>query len=53
MAVPLLLRFLRFLLSSNIGEVLTRFFGVLLAGAIGPDTGGEAIVIPLLPDQIL
>jgi P-type Ca2+ transporter type 2C len=46
-------RFLRFLLSSNIGEVLTMFFGVLLAGVIGLDTGGEAIVIPLLAVQIL
>ena len=28
-------KFLRFLLSSNIGEVLTMFFGVLLADRIG------------------
>ncbi|MEX2548950.1 MAG: cation-translocating P-type ATPase, partial [Nitriliruptoraceae bacterium] len=46
-------RFLRFLLSSNIGEVLTMFLGVILAGVIGLDTGGEAIVIPLLAVQIL
>jgi len=46
-------RFLRFLLSSNIGEVLTMFFGVMLAGVIGLDTGGEAVVIPLLAVQIL
>ncbi len=30
-------KFLRFLLSSNIGEVLTMFFGVVLAGMIGLD----------------
>ena len=28
-------KFLRFLLSSNMGEVLTMFFGVVLAGALG------------------
>jgi P-type Ca2+ transporter type 2C len=33
--------FLRFLLSSNLGEVMTMFFGVLLAGVIGltPEAG--------------
>ncbi len=30
-------RFLRFLLSSNIGEVLTMFFGVVFAGPLGLD----------------
>ena len=29
-------KFLRYLLSSNIGEVLTMFFGVVLAGAARP-----------------
>ena len=35
-------KFLRYLLSSNIGEVMTMFFGVMLAGTIGLDVGGEA-----------
>jgi Ca2+-transporting ATPase len=46
-------KFLRYLLSSNIGEVLTMFFGVLLAGPIGLDAGGDAVVLPLLATQIL
>jgi Ca2+-transporting ATPase len=48
-------KFLRFLLSSNIGEVLTVFFGVVLAGVIGLTAGrGEgALVLPLLATQIL
>ncbi|MBC8139946.1 MAG: cation-translocating P-type ATPase [Armatimonadetes bacterium] len=48
-------RFLRFLLSSNIGEVLTMFFGVLLAKVIGLDAPGEsgAVILPLLATQIL
>jgi len=46
-------KFLRFLLSSNIGEVMTMFFGVLLAGRIGlPRTEGT-VVLPLLATQIL
>jgi Ca2+-transporting ATPase len=47
-------KFLRYLLSSNIGEVLVMFFGVVLAGAIGllPEEG-SAIVAPLLATQIL
>ncbi len=45
--------FLRFLLSSNMGEVLTMFFGVALAGAIGLEATGEAIAVPLLATQLL
>jgi Ca2+-transporting ATPase len=46
-------KFLRFLLSSNIGEVMTMFFGVLLANLIGLRAEGAAIVLPLLTTQIL
>jgi magnesium-transporting ATPase (P-type) len=46
-------KFLRYLLSSNMGEVLTVFFGVVLAGTIGLTGGGEAVVLPLLATQIL
>jgi len=48
-------KFLRYLLSSNMGEVLTVFFGVVLAGVIGLsglDSNG-AVVLPLLATQIL
>ena len=47
-------KFLRYLLSSNIGEVMTMFFGVLLADVIGltaQASGG--VVLPLLATQIL
>lgn len=47
-------KFLRFLLSSNIGEVLVMFLGVVLAEVIGLVTqGGGAIPVPLLATQIL
>ncbi len=46
-------KFLRFLLSSNIGEVFTMFFGVVLAGVIGLEATGETIAAPLLATQIL
>jgi Ca2+-transporting ATPase len=47
-------KFLRYLLSSNLGEVMTMFFGVLLASVIGltPESGG-GVVLPLLATQIL
>ena len=46
-------KFLRFLLSSNIGEVFTMFFGVLLAGYLGLTEGADGIAVPLLATQIL
>lgn len=46
-------KFLRFLLSSNTGEVLTMFMGVIAAGALGLDDTGEAVAVPLLATQIL
>jgi Ca2+-transporting ATPase len=47
-------KFLRYLLSANLGEVLAMFFGVVLAGLLGLATGrGEALVLPLLATQIL
>jgi magnesium-transporting ATPase (P-type) len=49
-------KFLRYLLSSNMGEVITVFFGVVLASVIGlTDASGSAggLVVPLLATQIL
>src|SRR5690606_22084388 len=46
-------KFLRFLLSSNIGEVLTMFFGVLFAARIGLPSEEGAMALPLLATQIL
>jgi magnesium-transporting ATPase (P-type) len=44
---------LRYLLSSNAGEVLAMFLGVIGASVIGLDTIGETLVVPLLATQIL
>nr|WP_315489984.1 cation-translocating P-type ATPase [uncultured Rhodoferax sp.] len=49
-------KFLRYLLSSNTGEVLTVFLGVVLAGVIGLNEDasmGGVVVLPLLATQIL
>ena len=50
-------KFLRYLLSGNMGEVLTVFLGVVGAGVIGlSDTGTGArgtVVLPLLATQLL
>ncbi|HET9566282.1 MAG TPA: HAD-IC family P-type ATPase [Mycobacterium sp.] len=47
-------KFLRCLLSSNMGEVFTVFFGVVFAGSLGiAGASGEDIVVPLLATQIL
>ena len=54
MIFSIIWKFLRYLLSSNVGEVMTMFFGVLLAGAIGLSDGGSGgLVLPLLATQIL
>ncbi len=47
-------KFLRYLLTSNMGEVTTVLLGTLLAGFIGLQAeAGSGIVLPLLATQIL
>jgi Ca2+-transporting ATPase len=46
-------KFLRYLLASNMGEVMTMFFGVLLAQRLGLSGEPGTIVLPMLPAQIL
>jgi Ca2+-transporting ATPase len=46
-------KFLRYLLSSNAGEVLVMFFGVLGARSLGFVSGDGRLVVPLLPTMIL
>jgi P-type Ca2+ transporter type 2C len=46
-------KFLRYLLSSNMGEVLTVFLGVIGAGVIGLKGAGDVVVLPLLATQLL
>lgn len=46
-------KFLRYLLSSNIGEVMTMFFGVLFADLIGLSAQGDGVALPLVATQIL
>ena len=46
-------KFLRYLLSSNMGEVLTVFLGIVLARALGLVDAAGAVALPLLATQIL
>jgi potassium/sodium efflux P-type ATPase len=46
-------KFLRFLLSSNMGEVLTMLLGVVLAGVLGLRGLDGAAAVPLVATQIL
>ncbi|MDH3754958.1 MAG: HAD-IC family P-type ATPase, partial [Acidimicrobiia bacterium] len=45
--------FIRYLLSSNAGEVLTMFLGVVFATVIGLEAGEEGVIAPLAATQIL
>jgi Ca2+-transporting ATPase len=46
-------KFLRYLVSSNIGEVMTMFFGVVLAETLGLRAPAQAVVLPLAATQLL
>jgi Ca2+-transporting ATPase len=45
--------FIRYLLSSTVGEILTMFFGVVFATVIGLEAGENGIIVPLVATQIL
>lgn len=46
-------KFLRYLLSSNMGEVMMVFAGVALASALGLVSESGTVIVPLLATQIL
>jgi Ca2+-transporting ATPase len=47
-------KYLRYLLATNLGEVMVMFFGVVAAGLLGITAGaGEALVLPLTATMIL
>lgn len=46
-------KFLRYLLSSNLGEVMIMFFGIVLADIIGLRNESGGVGLPLLATQIL
>ena len=46
-------KFLRYLLGSNLGEVLVVFLGVIGAGMLGLEAGIDELAVPLLATQIL
>jgi Ca2+-transporting ATPase len=46
-------KFLRYLLSSNFGEVMTMFFGVVLSKPLGLHAQHTGVVLPLVATQLL
>jgi len=46
-------KFLRYLLASNIGEVMTMFLGVVFEKRIGLSAEGGVVALPLLATQLL